>query len=505
MRIAVLHNQVSDEALPDEQDNLVQLEEVTQALTSLGHETHAVPCPLDLGEVVRRLRAVSPDIVFNLVESIEGSGRLIHFATSLLESLGFRYTGCHADAFYLTSNKLLAKEILRLNGIPTPQWVTAERLRSGQLVPLGKMIVKSVWEHASIGLDESSLIESEDSEQMICELSERAAGLGGSNFAEIFIDGREFNLSVLETDDGPVVLPSAEMCFDSYPDGKPKIVGYEAKWSPYSFEYTHTVRRFDFPAEDRKILQLLCELALKCWDTFALRGYARVDFRVDRNGRPYVLEINANPCISSDAGFAAAATRHGMSYEQIIGAILRAAQGPPRAHMKRAAAASADTPLGFRNYVTPDDRAPLEQMIRGTGFFTEAEVEVAMELIDAYIEKGEKSGYCFLVRDFGEGIEGYTCYGQIPCTRSSWDLYWIVVRNDLQRQKLGSGLLVETERWIANLGGTLLYIDTSARPLYNPTRLFYQRNGYVERAFLKDFYTPGDGKFIFVKELKEPV
>ena len=500
MLIAVLHNQIAQDAQPDEQDNLVQMEEVSRSLAALGHRVSLVPCPLNLSEPAEILKTISPDVVFNLVESIEGAGRLIHFAPSLLESLGLRYTGCPPDACYVTSNKLLAKEAMARNGIPTAPWVTSRHLRGGRPVPRGKVIIKSVWEHASIGLSESSIIEPTGADELIDELEDRMTALGGADFAEDFVDGREFNLALLETDKGPILLPPAEMCFDSYPESKPRIVGYEAKWSPESFEYSHTIRRFDFPAEDSSLVRRLGDLALECWETFGLRGYARVDFRVDEGGSPYVLEVNTNPCISSDAGFIAAAFKGELTQQQVVDAILNAAPQRRNTPLVRKIARN-EAVAGYRDRLVEEDRPLLESMLRGTGFFTDDEVPVALELVDDGLQKGEKSDYRFLVRELEGEIAAYSCYGRIPCTESSWDLYWIVVRRDLQRRKLGGELLKETEKRIAEIGGKRVYVETSGRPLYSPTRLFYQRNGYVEEALLKDFYSNGDGKHVFVRKL----
>ncbi|MGA2035451.1 MAG: hypothetical protein ABSG68_24650, partial [Thermoguttaceae bacterium] len=121
--------------------------------------------------------------------------------------------------------------------------------------------------------------------------------------------------------------PPAEIDFSAFPPGKPRIVGHRAKWEADSFEYQGTPRRFDFPAEDRPLLDRREELARACWRLFRLRGYARVDFRVDGRGQPWILEINTNPCLSPDAGYAAALAQAGISLEQAIGRILLAATG----------------------------------------------------------------------------------------------------------------------------------------------------------------------------------
>ena len=117
-------------------------------------------------------------------------------------------------------------------------------------------------------------------------------------------------------------MPPAEIIFENYDPDKIKIVGYRAKWDSASFEFHHTPRRFDFPSEDHALLKELKTLALRCWDVFGLNGYCRVDFRVDTQTRPWILEVNANPCISPDAGFAAAVNRSGMTYAEAISRIL---------------------------------------------------------------------------------------------------------------------------------------------------------------------------------------
>ncbi|MBU0743281.1 D-alanine--D-alanine ligase, partial [bacterium] len=144
-------------------------------------------------------------------------------------------------------------------------------------------------------------------------------------FAEAYVEGREFNLSLLDGPDGPRVLPPAELHFVDYPPGKPRIVGYTAKWDETSFEYGHTVRSFDLADGDGPLATRLADLALACWRLFDLRGWARVDFRVDADGAPWILEANANPCLSPDAGFQAAVTRAGLDFDAAVARILAAA------------------------------------------------------------------------------------------------------------------------------------------------------------------------------------
>lgn len=319
MHIALIFADMPADAPKDELDALVQVEAVSDALKRLNHDTTRLPVSLDLSDLVTKLQQLKPDLVFNLVESIAGSGRLIHFAPTLLDFLKIPYTGCSAETQFITTGKLLSKQRLRDARIPTPDWFRSAGSESVPVTYEPPYIIKPVWEDASVGLTDTSVIRSK--EALTPALKEQINAYGEC-FVESFIDGREFNLSILGGKGGPEVLPAAEICFTDYPDGKPKIVGYEAKWDTSSFEYRNTVRHFDFPSGDRSLLQQLQEYALRCWELFDLRGFARVDFRVDRRGRPWVLEVNANPCISPDAGFIAAAEQGGYSYDQVIERIL---------------------------------------------------------------------------------------------------------------------------------------------------------------------------------------
>ncbi len=154
-------------------------------------------------------------------------------------------------------------------------------------------------------------------------MNRREKKLGGACFAEAYIEGREFNVAIISDKNGGRVLPIAEMLFRDYTSDKPKIVDYKAKWVADSFEYNNTIRKFDFAPEDAGLITALREIALRCWELFGLRGYARVDFRVDNNGKPWVLEINTNPCLSPEAGFAAALEEAGIKFHEAVNLIIQ--------------------------------------------------------------------------------------------------------------------------------------------------------------------------------------
>ncbi len=119
MDILIAHNAVNDESAPDEQDVLVQTQAVADALAELGHKPFSLPCTLDLQTVQRQIKELKPDIVFNLVESLDGSGRLIHLFPTLLDAMGIPYTGSCAEAVFMTSHKIMAKERMVIANLPT--------------------------------------------------------------------------------------------------------------------------------------------------------------------------------------------------------------------------------------------------------------------------------------------------------------------------------------------------------------------------------------------------
>ena len=158
--------------------------------------------------------------------------------------------------------------------------------------------------------------------------------------------------------------------------------------------------------------------------------------------------------------------------------------------------------LTFRESVSSDDRQVVRSIVESTGFFNPAEVDIAVELVDEHLAKGTAaSGYWFVFADRGGCAAGYACYGPIAGTRESYDLFWIAVDRSCQSAGIGRRLLEESEKRIGEHGGRRVYVETSSREQYIPTRAFYERCGYLREASLRDFYAPGDDKVIYVKVL----
>lgn len=302
LRVLILHDVLPPDAPPDQQDALVQADVFRRALPDA--DVTIAPYGPD---AVQRIRAA--DVVVNLVESVDGDGRRGHMAAALLELLGVPFTGNPAHVLAVTGDKELTKQVLARAGLAVPlSW------------PAGgpRYIVKSRWEDASLGLEDDCIVDRAELPEAAVRLAPR---LGGEVVVETYIPGDEVNVAILEVDGAPRVLPVARIAFD-LPDGREPIVGYRAKWADGSVECEGTPRSFelgDLPVD------ALIAGSLEAWRAAGLRGWARVDWRVPADGPPVVLEVNANPCLSPDAGFMAAATRAGLTEQDVVHAILRAA------------------------------------------------------------------------------------------------------------------------------------------------------------------------------------
>jgi D-alanine-D-alanine ligase len=317
MKVTIIHNRIPPDATPDERDVLNQADLVQQNLISSGHQVSILDIGYDLFRDVEMVKNGSPGIVFNLVESVFGKNELLYMVPAMLEAFRIPYTGAPAEALFLTTNKVTSKKMMKQAGIPTPEWFRISDM--GQLDKKKKYILKPVREDGSVDLDDEAVFYPGDS---LAGLEERNLDASGF-FIEEFISGREFNISLLADELGPEVLPVSEIVFRDFPADKEKIVGYRAKWDPQSFEYGNTVRQFNTLDNSPELSDKMCRIALRCWDVFGLKGYNRIDFRMDQDGNPFVLEINANPCISPDSGFIAAAAMAGLTREEVIQRILK--------------------------------------------------------------------------------------------------------------------------------------------------------------------------------------
>jgi D-alanine-D-alanine ligase len=214
-RVVIVYNQLSENPTPDEQDVLDQVKLVKNTLIELDYEPSELPIGFDISHALNALRKIKPYFVYNLFESIENKSEFLYFAPALINSLHIPYTGFPLEALFLTTNKVLTKQQLKLIGVPTPKWFTKDTIH---LLEKGKTyIVKTVWEEGSLGLDEHCIFQGEDKEFISKIQKERNPK---SYFIEEYIDGREVNVSLLGSKEGVEVMPLAEILFVDYPEDK---------------------------------------------------------------------------------------------------------------------------------------------------------------------------------------------------------------------------------------------------------------------------------------------
>lgn len=311
-KCCIIYNQPSLTALADELDVIEQADHIEEHLRMLGIDVMRKPVTDRFMDEIAFIAAEKYDFVFNLVEAINNKGELNYFIPALLNLYSIPYSGNPLEAMFLTSNKTLASREMKKAGINNPSSYKVSEWRS--LVPGRKYIVKPIWEDGSLGITADSVFECSPG------FEQKLEGMDDAHwFIEDFIDGKEFNLSVLGGKDGPTVMPPAEMVFVDYGD-RPKIIDFKAKWEEESFEYVNTVR--EFPQLDSSVAEKLISTAMQCWNLFGLKGYARVDGRLDDNNDFYVIEINANPCISPYSGYVAATRKGGFGFTKVLERII---------------------------------------------------------------------------------------------------------------------------------------------------------------------------------------
>jgi D-alanine-D-alanine ligase len=322
MRVLVLHSDVGDNPPPDELETVETARAIAEALAGRGHETALAAFHPDPAVIRAQIAETRAEAVFNMVESVYGLGALAPMAPAMLESVGLPYTGCGSAAMALSCDKPLTKTILRATGLPTADWVEPPHWNG--LRPDLRYIVKSANEDASRGLDDGAVVVGR--EAVLARAAQSAERYGGRWFAETYLEGREFNIAILEQEGAPRVLPIPEMTFESWSKDRPRILGYASKWDPESPDDAQTVRVFGTELNEPELCRNLSEVARKTWELLGLRGFARIDFRIDAGGAPMILEVNPNPCLHPLSGFAAAAAEANMSYAECVDLILQAAQ-----------------------------------------------------------------------------------------------------------------------------------------------------------------------------------
>jgi len=296
-------------------DILTQVEAIEEAIKNLGYLSIRMPFTRNITGLILEMRKVSVAIAVNLVETLDDDPRFTGHSAAILELLDIPFSGSPFSAIMLTTDKVMTKRLLMANGIKTPNYMIYNGKGNFDFHGLRyPVILKPALQDASIGIDQESIFKHERS---LKEGIEGFFNRFGTILVEEYINGRELNVSIFGYP-SPRVLPIAEIDFSAFPENLFPIAGYRAKWDKSSFEYCHSPRKFpqqELPAVLREKIE---SIALECFHLLMLRDYGRVDIRLDDQGQIYVLEVNANPCLSPDAGFAGAIYQDGMSYTDMV-------------------------------------------------------------------------------------------------------------------------------------------------------------------------------------------
>ena len=294
-----------------------EVEAVHGALVELGYPVCIVPLNPPIEAAFGILRHLEADVVFNLFEGFDGRPETEYLVAGELSRLGFRYTGCPSSALALALDKARAKGMLVTAGIATPRY----QVRQADIFPVFKLlfpcVVKPCREDASHGLSEESLVS--DTGALERQVSKVCRLHGGEALVEEFVEGREFNVTVLGNNETQV-LQVSEIEF-SLPGSLPRLLTFDAKWEPESVYFQNT--RAVCPAEITPALRArIGDIARLTFRLLGCRGYARVDMRQDAAGNLQVLEVNPNPDISPGTGAARQALASGMTYAEFIEKIM---------------------------------------------------------------------------------------------------------------------------------------------------------------------------------------
>jgi D-alanine-D-alanine ligase len=508
MSVIILHHAPDVTAHPGKQEHCAEsnagvmdeVQAVAEALGKLGvpFVTKSIRRLVDLRPT---LAGCQEHVVFNLVEELEGHPQDPSVVPSIVRSLGKGFTGNDSYAMMLGLDKWRTKAVLASMGLPTPPafFVPVGEKLTAKLTK-GRYIIKPAYTDASEGITAASVVDAASREfsRLIKHVHE---SFHQPAIVEKFIDGRELNVTTLEFADGPRPLPIAEIDFSAFKAGMPRIVDYDAKWRSDTFVYKNTPRIIPtkLPAKTAKDVR---RLTVGAWNAIGCRGYARVDFRLDKNRQPWIIEVNPNPDISPEGGLAAAVNAAGLTYEEFVQMMYEQAGGKMPAKSKKATAnksGKADKPHVDIQPAGAADRDEVLAFMEDTKFFRANEMVIAAEVYDAAAKQGPHGDYQSFVAKVGGKAVGWVCYGETPCTLGTYDVYWLAVDPKCQGLGIGKKLMEFAEAGTKSAGGRIIIVETSGSERYLPTRAFYLKIGYKEAARVDDFYAPGDAKIIYTK------
>lgn len=497
VRVTLLYNEPTLPAdHPDadsEHDVLETVDVIAKHLQAAGLQVSRLGTTGDPKALLIGLEAAKPDVVFNLFEGTAGWGRSEEYVAGVLELLKLPYTGCPTLPMTLCRDKPLAKRLFAGAGIPTAPYVV---IPEGPIPPCPMafpVIVKPGQEDASVGIDQKSVCRNQ------AELEERIEYLrrryGPSILVEQLIVGREFHVPVIERDGQIVVLPFSEILFPPPADGLPiwPIVTFDAKWKPNSRDFAATPAKNPADVDDH-LRRCVTEIVVKTFQLLDCRDYARVDLRVDESGKPFVLEMNPNPCINPLAGVAAALESAKIPYAEFLqGCVRNALRRAGRADGSEIGTASPSSPLPHRTAFT----------------ICPASSAISIDAFDPVMsasDRGMLSGIAakplpadaWIAEQDGQPV-GILAGVPLDATNGVWAIERIMTSE--RRKGIGHALMEALEKGIFMKGGRLIIADVTSSPGFAAVRSFLTAVGFVPIGDCPEYYRDGYSQIRFGKHL----
>ena len=304
----------------DKTTPMEEYEYVAQRLNAVGLNAYTLNIKDSLQKMLASLKEQKPDVIFNFVEIYKENSRLEMNIVGLYELMGIPYTGAPAMALANCQNKILAKRLLSSSGIRIPPFFIVSKKSSRYTHKLNyPLLVKPALEDASVGIENESIVT--NSKELSKRIEHVLKYFAPPVLVEEFIEGRELNVAVMG-DKRLRVLPISEIDFSAMPDHLHNIVSYQAKWDPHHESYHKTIPICPAPIP-KNVEKRAKEIAFKAFKVMGCRGYARVDIRLAKDNKLYVLEVNPNPDLTEGAGFMRSAEHAGMTYGQALKRIVK--------------------------------------------------------------------------------------------------------------------------------------------------------------------------------------
>ena len=501
-----------------EYDILYTADAVARILQQAGIGVERLGLRDDPAALLQGLKASNPDAVFNLYEGLAQWGNTEAYVAGLLELLRVPFTGSPTQPLLMCRSKPLTKQLLAGAGLPTAPFFVVEDGPVPRCRIKWPVIVKPGREDASVGIDQASVVTGQ--KQLEDRVEYIRATYGPSVLVERFVRGREFNVALVERGGELTTLPYSEILFvppADRPDLWP-IVSFDAKWRPGTLEFTATPAKN--PADvTPELHDRIATLSKKAFELVGCRDYARVDFRLDEEGEPFILEVNPNPCISPLAGLAAGLESARIPYAAfILGLVQQALRRGPSPSLADAlgdavvateAAAEVTSPASEQapssicrvRSARQSDLPGLHDLLSGTSDVAGEPTASLLARVRVVLERKDPAARRCVVLTRRGAIVGLALSALLDGAQGAATLEAVFVRPDHRLQGHGRRLVRAAEESVAANGGRLLLAHASSGPTEAPSRQFLQSVGFRSVGELAEYYRDGYARLSFARAL----